>query len=65
MRYEKWISNYVQGISPKLGEYGKPAYLKGGEKAKGNQVLKEKAINIILSNKIPLQRKLPDVRDPL
>ena len=64
-RYEQWISEYMKGISWKLGEYGKPAYLSGEEKIKGNEVLKEKAVNIILSNKIPLQRKLPDVRDPL
>ncbi|XP_058800355.1 polypeptide N-acetylgalactosaminyltransferase 1 [Phymastichus coffea] len=64
-KYEKWISKYIQSILPKLGEYGKPAYLTGEEKVKGNKVLKDKAINIILSNKIPLQRKLLDVRDPL
>ncbi|XP_031780011.1 polypeptide N-acetylgalactosaminyltransferase 1-like [Nasonia vitripennis] len=64
-RYEDWITKYVQGISRKLGEYGRPAYLSGEEKIKGNEVLKKKAVNIILSNKIPLQRKLPDVRDPL
>jgi hypothetical protein len=48
-----------------LGEYGKPAYLSGDEKIKGNEVLKKKAVNLILSNKISFLRKLPDARDPL
>ncbi|XP_011494575.1 PREDICTED: polypeptide N-acetylgalactosaminyltransferase 1 [Ceratosolen solmsi marchali] len=64
-RYEQWINEYVKGISRKLGEYGKPAYLNGEEKIKGNEILKKKAVNIILSNKISFQRKLLDIRDPL
>ncbi|XP_014224842.1 polypeptide N-acetylgalactosaminyltransferase 1-like [Trichogramma pretiosum] len=64
-KYEQLILNYMKGIIHGLGEYGKPAYLTGRSKMKGKESLKKKAINIVLSNKISLQRKLPDVRDPL
>ena len=55
----------MAGINHELGKNGKPAILTGKDKVKGDRSLKKKAVNIVLSNRIPLQRKLPDVRDPL
>lgn len=63
-RYEEWIKNYTNNVSPSLGENGKPAQLGKEEKEMAEKLFKKKAINVLLSNKISLQRKLPDVRDP-
>ncbi|KAJ8680357.1 hypothetical protein QAD02_016144 [Eretmocerus hayati] len=64
-RFEEWIAKYAKGVVRKLGDYGRPSYLHGEDKIKGDESLKKKAINVVLSNKIPLQRRLADVRDPL
>ena len=48
-----------------LGDGGKASSLYGREKAKAQKILEKKALNVLLSDKIPLTRKLPDVRDPL
>lgn len=48
-----------------LGENGEPAYLHGKEKVEGEAALAKKALNIVLSNKISLTRKLRDIRNPL
>ncbi|KAK0088747.1 hypothetical protein PV325_010854 [Microctonus aethiopoides] len=64
-RYEKWINEYEKGIVNELGNNGKPAKLYGRDKYKAQESLKKAAVNIIVSNKIPLNRKLPDIRDSL
>lgn len=64
-RYEQQISKFEHDIVPDLGNNGEPAYLYGREKILGEAALAKKALNVILSNKISLTRKLPDVRNPL
>ncbi|KAG5326064.1 GALT1 acetylgalactosaminyltransferase, partial [Acromyrmex heyeri] len=64
-RYEQQISKFEHDIVPGLGNNGEPAYLYGREKILGEAALAKKALNVILSNKISLTRKLPDVRNPL
>ncbi|KAG5307737.1 GALT1 acetylgalactosaminyltransferase, partial [Pseudoatta argentina] len=64
-RYEQQISKFEHDIVPGLGNNGEPAYLYGREKILGEATLAKKALNVILSNKISLTRKLPDVRNPL
>lgn len=65
IRFEEWIDKYESNIDPNLGEDGKPAYLDGDDRLEGMKVMETKSLNVILSNKIPLKRKLADARDPL
>ena len=64
-RYEQWISRWERRMVKGLGDGGKASSLYGREKAKAQKILEKKALNVLLSDKIPLTRKLPDVRDPL
>ncbi|CAL1675983.1 unnamed protein product [Lasius platythorax] len=64
-RYEEQILKLEYNIVPGLGENGKPAYLYGKDKFRGEAALKKKALNVVLSNKISLTRKLPDIRNSL
>lgn len=64
-RYEERILKLEYAVVPGLGEDGEPAYLYGKEKIQGEAALAKKALNVVLSNKISLTRKLPDVRNPL
>ncbi|XP_011301434.1 polypeptide N-acetylgalactosaminyltransferase 1 [Fopius arisanus] len=64
-RYSSWLEEYEAQIIPGLGENGRPANLYGKEKLEAQKVLEEKALNILLSDRISLSRSLPDVRDPL
>ena len=65
IRFEKWIDKYEKNIDPNLGFNGEPAYLSGDDKIQGMKTIQEKSLNVILSNKIPLKRKLTDARDSL
>ncbi|KAF7995163.1 hypothetical protein HCN44_004635 [Aphidius gifuensis] len=64
-QFEKWLTSYEKEIIPNLGENGKPSFLYGKEKLIAEMIKKKKAINVLLSNKISLNRSLPDVRDEL
>lgn len=64
-RYESWILNYERNVVPGMGEDGGPSFLYGNEKVRGDLALKEKALNIVLSDKISLKRNLADPRNPL
>ncbi|KAL6440080.1 hypothetical protein ACFW04_003008 [Cataglyphis niger] len=64
-RYEKQILKLEYDVVSGLGENGQPAYLYGKDKFRGEASLKKKALNVVLSNKISLTRKLPDIRNPL
>ncbi|XP_041365092.1 polypeptide N-acetylgalactosaminyltransferase 13-like [Gigantopelta aegis] len=46
------------------GEHGEPVYLKGQEQIRAKGLMKAEAFNRIVSDKISLQRALPDTRDP-
>lgn len=59
---EKAIREYESKIIKGLGEDGKAAFLDGDEKALGELALKSVAMNTILSDRIPLDRPLRDMR---
>lgn len=63
--FEEWIVSFTHSASSELGNLGEPAYLPDDEKNEASEVFSRKAMNVVLSNKIPLTRTLPDVRDPL
>ncbi|XP_018334357.1 polypeptide N-acetylgalactosaminyltransferase 1 isoform X2 [Agrilus planipennis] len=63
--YEKLIRDYEKRIIQGLGDYGSPAYLAGEEKELGNKALTKFALNTVLSDRMPLNRKLRDPRNPL
>jgi polypeptide N-acetylgalactosaminyltransferase len=46
-----------------LGEKGRAVILEGEEKALADSLFKKEAFNIIASDKISLERSIPDVRD--
>ncbi|XP_011862534.1 PREDICTED: polypeptide N-acetylgalactosaminyltransferase 1 isoform X2 [Vollenhovia emeryi] len=64
-RYEQQISKFERDVVLGLGDDGEAAYLYGRDKVLGEAALAKKALNVVLSNKISLTRKLPDVRNPL
>nr|XP_012217497.1 PREDICTED: polypeptide N-acetylgalactosaminyltransferase 1 isoform X2 [Linepithema humile] len=64
-RYEQQILKLEYNVVLGLGENGKPAYLHGKDKIQGEAALAKKALNVVLSDKISLTRRLPDVRNTL
>ena len=48
---------------PGLGDGGVPVHLEGEEQILAEKLMKKEAFNIILSNKIPYNRKLPYARN--
>ena len=46
------------------GEWGKGVYLEGKEKELADKLFKKEAFNIVVSDKIALDRTIADVRDP-
>ncbi|XP_043279909.1 polypeptide N-acetylgalactosaminyltransferase 1-like [Venturia canescens] len=63
-RFEKWILEWEKNIVPSLGEGGKPAKLPEEEQENAQKIMATKALNVLLSDKIPLDRKLEDPRAP-
>lgn len=61
---EKAIREYESKVIKGLGGDGKAAYLDGDDKTLGELALKSVAMNTILSDRIPLDRTLKDVRHP-
>ncbi|XP_074658973.1 putative N-acetylgalactosaminyltransferase 9 [Tubulanus polymorphus] len=61
-RYKKKIGSSVQR-GP--GEDGRPVLLTGKERALADSLFKDEAFNRIASDKISLDRTIPDTRDPL
>lgn len=61
---EKAIRDYESKVIKGLGADGKAAYLDGEDKTLGELALKSVAMNTILSDRIPLDRPLKDVRHP-
>ena len=65
MRAEKMFAEDEKKIVPGLGELGKGVRLTGEEAKLAEEVQKKEAFNLILSDKISLNRSVPDSRDPL
>jgi hypothetical protein len=60
-RYVEYKNSESKRTGP--GEGGKAVNLEGEEKILGEKLYKKEAFNIIASDKISLQRSVPDVRD--
>ena len=60
-RYVEYKNSESKRTGP--GEGGKGVNLEGEEKVLGEKLYKKEAFNIIASDKISLQRSVPDVRD--
>lgn len=60
--YEKALREYESKIIPNLGDNGEAAVLDGSDALKGEEALKTFALNTVLSDRMPLDRKLRDPR---
>ena len=60
-RYMEYMSG--EGKREGLGEKGRAVTLEGEEKKLADSLFKKEAFNIIASDKIALDRSIPDVRD--
>ncbi|KAJ8916512.1 hypothetical protein NQ315_000154 [Exocentrus adspersus] len=61
--YEKKLREYESAIVPNLGDNGEAAFLDGADALKGEKALKTFALNTVLSDRMPLDRKLRDPRN--
>jgi hypothetical protein len=62
--YEALIRQDEAKKVPGLGDDGVPVILQGEEAKRAEELMKVEAFNIILSDRIPYSRKLPDARNP-
>lgn len=62
-RLEQKLVDYESRIIPGLGDNGEPAFLDGVEAREGEKALKKFALNYVLSDRMPLNRKLRDPRN--
>lgn len=63
-KYEGILQEYESKMITGLGNEGEPAYLDGEDRMKGEESLKTFALNTVLSDRMPLNRKLRDPRSP-
>ncbi|XP_066144540.1 polypeptide N-acetylgalactosaminyltransferase 1-like [Euwallacea fornicatus] len=61
--FEQQLREWESKIIPGLGDNGEPAYLDGEDLIAGERALKKLALNTVLSNRMPLDRKLRDPRN--
>lgn len=62
--FERKLRDYESRMIEGLGDGGEPAYLpEGEEKEAGERALKAVALNTVLSDRMPLKRKLKDFRN--
>ncbi|KAK9886543.1 hypothetical protein WA026_016818 [Henosepilachna vigintioctopunctata] len=64
LKYESTLQDYESKIVPGLGDGGEPAVLEGDDQVEGEKSLKSFALNVVLSDKMPLDRRLRDPRNP-
>lgn len=62
--YEAQIRQDEAKKVPGLGDDGVPVILQGEEAKRAEELMKVEAFNILLSDRIPYSRKLPDARNP-
>ncbi|MPC10987.1 N-acetylgalactosaminyltransferase 6 [Portunus trituberculatus] len=65
MRAEMWFLEDERKVVRGMGEGGKLVKLSGEEGKLAEEVMKKEAFNLILSDKISVNRTVPDSRDPL
>ena len=61
----EFIRAFEKKVVPGFGEDGRGEELQGAEKESAEDVMKKEAFNLILSDKISLNRSVPDTRDKL
>ncbi|XP_074026809.1 polypeptide N-acetylgalactosaminyltransferase 1 [Leptinotarsa decemlineata] len=61
--FEKKLTDYERRIIPNLGDNGDPSFLEGNDAKEGEKALKTFALNTVLSDRMPLNRKLRDPRN--
>ena len=61
LRFEEYNSRKNNRVGP--GEYGKPVVLTGEEKEQADKLFTKEAFNIVVSDKVALDRSVPDTRD--
>lgn len=62
--YEALIRQDEAKKVPGLGDDGVPVILHGEDAKRAEELMKVEAFNILLSDRIPYSRKLPDARNP-
>jgi hypothetical protein len=62
--YEALISEDEAKKVPGLGDNGVPVILQGEDAKRAEELMKVEAFNILLSDRIPYSRTLPDARNP-
>lgn len=60
---EQKLQEYESKIIPGLGDNGDAAFLDGVDAKEGEKALKKFALNYVLSDRMPLDRKLRDPRN--
>lgn len=65
MRAELMFAEDERKVVRGLGEVGKSVKLSGEEEKVAQEVMKKEAFNLVLSDKISVNRSVPDSRDPL
>lgn len=64
-KYDLQIAADIKQIQQGLGADGKAVRLVGAELQKAEEIMKKEAFNLLISDRIPYNRTLPDVRDSL
>ncbi|XP_045599384.2 polypeptide N-acetylgalactosaminyltransferase 1 isoform X2 [Procambarus clarkii] len=65
LKADRWFLEDEIKVVKGLGEMGKPVQLSGEEGRLAEEVMKKEAFNLIVSDKISLNRTVPDSRDSL
>ena len=52
-------------LDPKMGQLGNAVRLTGKEQEQAEEIMKKEAFNLLISDQIPYNRSLPDVRDSM
>lgn len=60
---EQKLLDYESKVIHGLGDNGEPAFLEGVDASEGEKALKKWALNYVLSDRMPLNRKLRDPRN--
>lgn len=65
LKADRWFAEDERKVMPGLGERGQAVNLNGEEAKLVDAAMKKEAFNIIASDRISLNRSVPDSRDPL
>ncbi|CAL4066688.1 unnamed protein product, partial [Meganyctiphanes norvegica] len=65
LKAQKLFAEDEKKIVPGLGEMGKPVRMTGEEGVLADEIMKKEAFNLLASDKIALNRSIPDSRDSL